>query len=87
MANWYTFVENSLPSIEELPMEIRFVGPDNYRVKLFVEDEVYYLWAGSYHHRMWHTQYDMAFKNEENMLEMLKKFIDTREVDEINFDL
>jgi hypothetical protein len=33
---------------------------------------------------MWHTQYDLAFKNEENMLEMLKNFIDTREVEEIS---
>ena len=87
MANWYTFVENSIPSLDELPMEIKFVGQEHYRVKLSVEDEVYYLWAGSYHHRMWHTQYDIAFKTAEIMLEMLKKFIDTREVDEINFDL
>ena len=84
MANWYTFVENSLHSIEELPMEIRFIGQEHYRVKLFVEDEVYYLWAGSYHHRMLDTQYQIAFTNEEIMLETLKKFIDTREVEEIS---
>ena len=87
MANWYTFVENSLPSLEELPMEIKFVGQEHYRVKLFVKNDVYYLWAESYHHRMWHAQYDIAFKTAENMLETLKKFLDTREVDEINFDL
>jgi hypothetical protein len=77
-------VESSISSLEEHPLEIKFVGPENYRVKLYIEDDVYYLWAGSYHHRMWHTQYDLAFKNEENMLEMLKNFIDTREVEEIS---
>ena len=80
-------VESSISSLEERPIEIKFVGPDNYRVKLFVKDEVYYLWAESYHHRMWDTQYDIAFKTAEIMLEMLKKFLETREVDEINFDL
>ena len=84
MANWYTFVENSL---DELPMEIKFVGPDNYRVKLFLKHGIYYLWAQSYHHRRWDAQYDLAFENKEFMLKTLKNFLDTREVDEINFDL
>ena len=77
-------VESSISSLEEHPIEIKFVGPENYRVKLYIRDDVYYLWAGSYHHRMLDTQYDIAFTNEEIMLETLKKFIDTREVEEIS---
>ena len=77
-------VESSISSLEEHPIEIKFVGPENYRVKLYIRDDVYYLWAGSYHHRMLDTQYDLAFTNEEIMLETLKKFIDTREVEEIS---
>ena len=77
-------VESSISSLEERPIEIKFVGPDNYRVKLYIRDDIYYLWAGSYHHRMLDTQYDLAFTNEEFMLKTLKNFIDTREVQEIS---
>ena len=77
-------VKSSISSLEEHPIEIKFVGPENYRVKLYIRDDVYYLWAGSYHHRMLDTQYQIAFTNEEIMLETLKKFIDTREVEEIS---
>lgn len=82
--NFDEIVESSISSLEEHPIEIKFVGPENYRVKLYIRDDVYYLWAGSYHHRMLDTQYDIAFTNEEIMLETLKKFIDTREVEEIS---
>ena len=82
--NFDEIVESSISSLEEHPIEIKFVGPENYRVKLYIRDDVYYLWAGSYHHRMLDTQYDLAFTNEEIMLETLKKFIDTREVEEIS---
>lgn len=82
--NFDEIVESSISSLEEHPIEIKFVGPENYRVKLYIRDDVYYLWAGSYHHRMLDTQYDIAFTNEEVMLKTLKKFIDTREVEEIS---